>query len=47
MNVAFGVLFLWTGAAALWVAFHGTDLSSPWAAFTALTGAIGQQAAPG
>lgn len=43
MNVAIGVLLLWLGAAALWVAFHGTGATTPWGAFTSVTDAINKQ----
>jgi hypothetical protein len=33
MNLAFGVLFLWFGASLLYVASHGLDAATPWAAF--------------
>lgn len=36
MNLAFGVLFLWWGAAAMYVATHGLGAATPWAAFIAL-----------
>lgn len=45
MNLAFGVLFIWLGAACLWVAFHGTDASTPWAAFQEVAGAVRAQEA--
>lgn len=38
-----GVLLLWLGAACLWVAFHGTEATTPWAAFQSVTGAINAQ----
>ena len=44
MNVALGVLLLWLGGAALWVAFHGTGAATPWGAFTAVTDALNAQA---
>jgi hypothetical protein len=43
VNVALGVLFMWLGAACLWVAFHGTDAKTPWQAFEQVTGAINAQ----
>lgn len=43
MNLALGVLFLWLGGACLWVAFHGTDAGTPWAAYTAVTNAVNAQ----
>lgn len=36
MNLAFGVFFLWGGAAALYIASHGLGAATPWAAFAAL-----------
>lgn len=40
MNFALGILFMWLGAACLWVAFHQTEASTPWAAFGEVLGAI-------
>ena len=40
MGLALGVLFLWLGAACLWVASHGTQASTPWQIFTELTDSI-------
>lgn len=40
MRLALGVLFIWLGAACLWVAMHGTQASTPWAAFGEITGAL-------
>lgn len=40
MGLALSVLFLWLGAALLWVAAHGTQASTPWAAFQQVTGAM-------
>lgn len=40
MGLAFGVLFLWLGAACLWVATHGTQASTPWEAFQQIIGGI-------
>lgn len=33
MNLALGIVFLWMGAAWLWVASRGTDAATPWAAY--------------
>lgn len=30
MGLALGVVFLWLGAALLWVATHGTEAKTPW-----------------
>ncbi len=30
MGLALGIMFIWLGAACLWVASHGTDAKSPW-----------------
>jgi hypothetical protein len=43
VNVALGVLFIWAGAACLWVAFHGTEASTPWDAFQSVFGAVNAQ----
>jgi hypothetical protein len=37
MHLAFGVIFLWLGAALLWVASHGTQASTPWGVFQQIT----------
>jgi hypothetical protein len=36
MNLAFGVLFLWMGAGALYIASHGLGGGTPWGVFSAL-----------
>lgn len=33
MRLAFGVLFLWLGASCLYIASHGVQATTPWAAF--------------
>ncbi len=40
MNLAFGILFLWLGAACLWIATHNTDAASPWQAYTEVISAV-------
>lgn len=40
MGLALSVLFIWLGSALLWVAAHGTQASTPWQAFTQVTGAM-------
>lgn len=40
MRLALGVVFLWLGAALLWVASHGTEASSPWQVYQQITGAM-------
>jgi hypothetical protein len=40
MGLALGVLFLWLGAALLWVASHGTEASSPWQVFQQITSGL-------
>lgn len=40
MNLAFGIVFLWLGAALIWVASHGTDAGSPWEAYQQIIGAV-------
>lgn len=38
MNLAFAVIFLWLGAACLWVASHDLEAQTVWGAFgTVLT----------
>lgn len=34
MNFVLGVVFMWLGAALLWVAFHHTDAKTPWDVFS-------------
>lgn len=36
MKLAFGVWFLWMGAAAMYIAVHGLEATSPWYAFALL-----------
>jgi membrane protein implicated in regulation of membrane protease activity len=43
VNLALGVLLLWLGSAALWVAFHGTSATNPWDAYVQVTSAINKQ----
>lgn len=46
MNLALAVVFLWMGAACLYLASHGLEASTPWAAFqTVLSKAAGPNAA--
>ncbi len=33
MGLALGVIFIWLGAACLWVASHDTDATSPWGVY--------------
>lgn len=40
MNLAFGVLFLWLGAACLWLAARGTDAVTPWGAYRQVIDAV-------
>lgn len=40
MRLALGVLFLWLGAACLWVATHGTEAKTPWQVFEQVTDAV-------
>lgn len=40
MNLAIGILFLWLGAACIWVAAHGTEAHTPWQAYTQVIGAV-------
>lgn len=40
MGMAMGVLFLWLGAACLWVASHGTQAKSPWDVFSQVLGGL-------
>lgn len=38
MNLAFAVLFLWMGASCLYLASHGIQAATPWAAFQTILG---------
>lgn len=40
MNLAFGVLFMWLGAALIWIATHGTGASTPWEAYQSVIDGI-------
>lgn len=40
MNLAFGILFLWLGAAFIWIAAHGTDAGTPWEAYQQVIKAV-------
>lgn len=38
MNLAFACIFLWMGAALLYVSSHGLEASTPWATFQTVLG---------
>lgn len=40
MRIALGVLFIWLGAACLWVASHGTEAKSPWQVYQQILGGL-------
>lgn len=40
MNLSFGILFLWLGAACIWIAAHGTSAGTPWEAYQQVIGAV-------
>lgn len=40
MGLALGVVFIWLGAACLWVAAHGTDAKTPWGVYQQVIGAL-------
>lgn len=40
MGLALGVLMIWLGAAALWVAAHGTEAKTPWQVYEQIMGAV-------
>jgi hypothetical protein len=40
VGLALGVLFVWLGAACLWVATHGTEARTPWQAYEEVLGAL-------
>lgn len=44
MEFALGVLLLWLGVAGLYVAFHGTDSTTPWAIYKEVLGQGGSTA---
>lgn len=45
MKLAFGIMFLWTGAAMLYLASHGLEATTPWGAYqTILTDIRGDSA---
>lgn len=37
MGFALAVLFIWAGCVLIWVAAHGTQASTPWAAYQQVT----------
>jgi hypothetical protein len=39
VELAFGILLVWAGAALMWVAFHGTTARTPWDVFQSVVGA--------
>lgn len=47
MKLALGIIFLWVGGAALFLASHGMEASSPWGAFNTLLTKIGSADATG
>lgn len=38
MNLALAMMFLWLGAGALYLASHGMEAATPWAAFQTVLG---------
>lgn len=36
MNLAFAIIFLWAGAACLWLGSRNTGATTPWGAFSAV-----------
>lgn len=42
MNLAFGIIFMWLGAACIWLATRGTDATTPWGAYKAVLDGIGK-----
>lgn len=42
MNLAMGILFLWLGAACIWLAAHGTEAKTPWQAYSQVISAVGK-----
>lgn len=40
MRFALGILFMWLGAACLWIAFHDTNAKTPWEAFGEVANAV-------
>lgn len=40
MNLALGILFLWLGAACIFLAAHGTEAKTPWQAYSQIIGAV-------
>lgn len=40
VNLVFGIMFIWLGAALIWIATHGTDAETPWDAYQQVIGAI-------
>lgn len=43
MNLALGVIFLWSGAALLYIATHDLGATTPWGAYSALLDRIREQ----
>lgn len=41
MELALGVLLLWLGVAGLYVAFHGTNSTTPWGIYQEILGQAG------
>jgi hypothetical protein len=42
VKFALGVMFLWSGAACLYLASHGIEATTPWGAWRTLLTQIGQ-----
>lgn len=40
MNLALAIVFLWVGAACLWLATHDTPAATPWEAYGEIIKAI-------
>jgi hypothetical protein len=40
VNLALGIIFLWLGAACIFLAAHGTEAKTPWQAYSQIIGAV-------
>ena len=40
MNLSFGLVLIWVGSAAVWLATRSTQATKPWEAFQEIIGAV-------
>lgn len=46
MNLSLGIVFLFIGAALIWVASHGLDAASPWEVYQKVIAGLREEVTP-